>query len=157
MPGRLLSFLRKHQETAAEGSSRSDPDEFHLAAAVLLLWAGSVDGNLDRVESDRIRWLTENRFGLSTVEARDLIEAASRKADESVQILGFTRAIKDGFTYDERVDLMEMLWEVVLADEVIEAHEAQLMRRIAGLIYVDDRDSGRARTRARENLQRRAT
>ena len=48
---------------------------------------------------------------------------------------------------------MEMLWEVVYADEVVEAHEAMLMRRIAGLIYVDDRDSGVARSRVRARLE----
>ena len=49
---------------------------------------------------------------------------------------------------------MEMLWEVVYADEVVEAHEAMLMRRIAGLIYVDDRDSGAARSRVRARHQK---
>jgi uncharacterized tellurite resistance protein B-like protein len=66
-----------------------------------------------------------------------------------VQLLEFTRTIKDGFSYEERIHLMEMLWEVVYADEVVEAHEASLMRQIAGLIYVDDRDSGIARSRVR--------
>jgi len=48
---------------------------------------------------------------------------------------------------------MEMLWEVVYADEIVEAHETQLMRRVAGLIYVDDRDSGIARSRVRARLE----
>ena len=50
---------------------------------------------------------------------------------------------------------MEMLWEVVYADEVVEAHEASLMRQISGLIYVDDRDSGIARSRVRARLDNR--
>ena len=92
------------------------------------------------------------RFDLTHDEAHSLIEAAELQAEESVQLLRFTRTIKDGFSYDERI-IMEMLWEVVYADEVVEAHEAMLMRRIAGLIYVDDRDSGVARSRVRARLE----
>ena len=51
-----------------------------------------------------------------------------------------------------RIDLMEMLWEVCYADGVLHDFEAQLMRRMAGLMFVDDRDSGAARKRALEKL-----
>ena len=70
-----------------------------------------------------------------------------RAVGESVQILRFTRTVKDRFSYQERVDLIEMLWEVVYADGVSDAFENQLMRRIGGLIYVSDRDRGEARLR----------
>ena len=104
-------------------------------------------------ERERIEWLCEHRFELAHDEAHALIEAAEQKVESSVQLLGFTRTIKDGFSYDERVHLMEMLWEVVYADELVEAHEASRMRQIAGLIYVDDRDSGIARSRVRTRLE----
>ena len=145
---RFLSFF-EDKRTSSAGHEGHTPDEFHLAAAVLLVYAASVDGEFDRAERDRIEWLCEHRFELAAEEAHALIEAAEREAGEAVQLLRFTRTIKDGFSYEERVHLVEMLWEVVYADRVVEAHEAQLMRRIAGLIYVDDRDSGIARSRAR--------
>ena len=78
-----------------------------------------------------------------------LLAAAEDRADGAVQILGFTRAVKDNYSYEERLALVEMLWEVVLADGRVDAHEAQLMRRIGGLIYVSDRDGAIARRRAR--------
>lgn len=149
---RFLSFF-EDRRTASEGHEGHTPDEFHLAAAVLLVYAASVDGEFDRAERDRIEWLCEHRFELAAEEAHALIEAAEREAGEAVQLLRFTRTIKDGFSYEERVHLVEMLWEVVYADRVVEAHEAQLMRRIAGLIYVDDRDSGIARSRARASRE----
>ena len=145
---RFLSFF-EDKRTSSAGHEGHTPDEFHLAAAVLLVYAASVDGEFDRAERDHIEWLCEHRFELAAEEAHALIEAAEREAGEAVQLLRFTRTIKDGFSYEERVHLVEMLWEVVYADRVVEAHEAQLMRRIADLIYVDDRDSGIARSRAR--------
>ena len=71
-----------------------------------------------------------------------------------MQILGFTREVKDNYSYEERIALVEMLWEVVLADGRVDAHEAQLMRRIGGLIYVSDRDSAIARRRAAARAER---
>lgn len=153
MLDRFKAFFEDKGAVAQADDGTHTPDEFHLAAAALLVHAATVDAEFDSLERNRIEWLCEHRFDLGHDEAHALIEAAEREAGESVQLLRFTRTIKDGFSYDERVHLMEMLWEVVYADEVVEAHEAMLMRRIAGLIYVDDRDSGIARSRVRARLE----
>ena len=153
MLDRFKAFFEDKVAAPAAEDGTHTPDEFHLAAAALLVHAATADAEFDALERSRIEWLCENRFDLEHDEAHALIEAAEREAEESVQLLRFTRTIKDGFSYDERVHLMEMLWEVVYADEVVEAHETMLMRRIAGLIYVDDRDSGIARSRVRARLE----
>ena len=152
MLDRFLSFFDDRNAAPGGSEGAHTHDEFHLAAAVLLVYAATADAEFDATERDRIEWLCEHRFDLKREEAHALIEAAEREVDNSVQLLRFTRTIKDGFSYEERVHLMEMMWEVVYADEIVEAHEAQLMRRIAGLICVDDRDSGIARSRVRARL-----
>ena len=153
MLDRFKAFFEDKGAAPESDDGVHTPDEFHLAAAALLVHAATADAEFDALERSRIEWLCENKFDLAHDEAHALIEAAEREAEESVQLLRFTRTIKDGFSYDERVHLMEMLWEVVYADEVVEAHETMLMRRIAGLIYVDDRDSGIARSRVRSRLE----
>jgi uncharacterized tellurite resistance protein B-like protein len=65
-----------------------------------------------------------------------------------VELSRFIRRIRDGFDHDERVEMVEMLWRVVYADGVVHDHEANLLRRVAGLLYVSDRESGEARKRA---------
>ena len=152
MLDRFKNFFET-KEAAPSDDGGHTPDEFHLAAATLLVYAATADAGFDTRERARIEWLCEHRFELAHDEANALIQAAEREVDESVQLLGYTRTIKDGFSYDERVHLMEMLWEVVYADEIVEAHETQLMRRVAGLIYVNDRDSGIARSRVRARLE----
>ena len=149
---RFKAFFEVKQASVDSEPGRHTPDEFHLAAAVLLVYAATADADFDRDERARIKWLCEHRFELGHDEAHELIEAAEHQVENSVQLLSFTRIIKDGFSYEERIHLMEMLWEVVYADELVEAHEASLMRKIAGLLYVDDRDSGIARIRVRERL-----
>lgn len=153
MLDRFKSFFEGKQAAGGGDAGAHTPDEFHLAAAVLLVYAATADAEFGTEERERIEWLCEHRFELKNEEAHALIEAAEQQVENSIQLLGFTRTIKDGFSYEERVHLMEMLWEVVYADELVEAHEASLMRQIAGLIYVDDRDSGIARSRVRARME----
>tara|TARA_B100000686_G_scaffold333098_1_gene398647 strand:- start:1005 stop:1475 length:471 start_codon:yes stop_codon:yes gene_type:complete len=154
MLNRLKSFFEENNAAAGGKDGTHTPDEFHLAAAVLLVHAATADANFDQKERERIEWLCKHRFELPTDEALSLISAAEAEVESSVQLLRYTRTIKDGFSYEERIHLMEMLWEVVYADDLVEAYEATLMRRIAGLIYVEDRDSGMARSRARAHLKK---
>ena len=149
---RFKAFFEVKQAVGGGEAGGHTPDEFHLAAAVLLVYAATADAEFGSAERDRIEWLCEHRFELGHDEAHELIQAAEQRVENSVQLLEFTRTIKDGFSYEERIHLMEMLWEVVYADEIVEAHEASLMRQIAGLIYIDDRDSGIARSRVRARI-----
>ncbi len=133
------------------GPSWRDTDAAHdpcqLACAALLVESGSADNHFDDAERARVRELIESRFELAPDAAAALMAEAERVVGESAQILRFTRAVKDNLDYDERVALVEMLWDVVYADGVADPHENQLMRRICGLIYVTDHDSGVARRR----------
>lgn len=122
-------------------------DELQLAAVALLVEAACADGEFEDSERRCIRGLIESRFGLTPDEAAALTAEAARVVEDSVQILRFTRTIKDRYSYEERVALIEMLWEVVYANGVSDALESQLMRRIGGLIYISDRDRGEARLR----------
>ncbi len=154
MLDRIKAFFVAREGRAAPGASGHSREEFNLAAASLLVHAACVDDSYDEVERRRILALLGTRLSLGEDDARTLMAAAESKVENAVQILGFTRAVKDNFSYEERVELVEMLWEVVLADGHLDAHEGQLMRRIGGLIYVTDRDRGLARQRAEARLDR---
>jgi uncharacterized tellurite resistance protein B-like protein len=139
------------QSTAAQVGTHSF-EERQLAAAALMVEAATMDATFDAAERGRIDRLIQERFGLSPAEAADLIEQAEQAASTSVEWQGFTRAVKDGFDHAERVQLIEMLWEVAYADRRLHDYEASLLRRVAGLLYVSDRDSGEARKRVLARL-----
>jgi uncharacterized tellurite resistance protein B-like protein len=130
-------------------------DELQLAAAALMVEAATMDSDFDAEERARVARLVQERFARDPEEATDQVGEAERMAAASVQWHGFTSAIKDGFDHAERVQLIEMLWEVVYADGELHDYEASLLRRVAGLLYVSDRESGEARKRvlARLGLQ----
>lgn len=147
---RLKTYFDSLQSDGAPGADAQGFDALQLAAAALLVHAACVDTTFDDSERAKILEIAKSRLDLSAEEANALVQAAEDAVDDSVQILGFTRTIKDSYSYDERVRLMEMLWDVVYADGRVDEFESQLMRRIAGLIYVTDRDSGVARRRVQE-------
>lgn len=140
---RILSLIGG----AAEPDAPRRHDRLHLAAATLMMEAALLDEDAGVAERRRIAELLAPRFALSPAEAEALVEEAEEEADRSSQLFAFTREINAAFDYAERVELIEMLWEVVYADDRLHHLEANLMRRIAGLLHVEDRDSGAAHKR----------
>ncbi|MEE8516574.1 MAG: TerB family tellurite resistance protein [Alphaproteobacteria bacterium] len=139
--------------SAAHHRHRHDVDELQVAAAALLVEAACLDEDFDDAERARIGPLVQDRFGLNAEETKTLIETAEREVEDANQILHFTRAIKDGFDHDERIAMIEMLWEVAYADGKLHDYEANLLRRIGGLIYVSDHDIGAARKRVLARIE----
>ncbi len=152
MINRIKALLKAGTDAGSEVPVRHAFGDLQVAAAALLVEAAQMDSSFDDRERAKVLDLVRARFELSEEEAESLLELAQERVAQSSQLYGFTRVVKDQFGYDERVELMEMLWEVAYADSVLHDHEASLMRRIAGLIYVEDRDSGLARKRALRKL-----
>jgi len=127
-------------------------DDTHIAVAALLIEAAHMDASFDAEERSVIAGLLARRFELGTTQAEDLLVEAERIVADAHALYRFTRTVKDAFDHEERVELMQMLWEVVYADGELHSFEANLMRRMAGLVYVSDRESGEARKRALTRL-----
>ena len=115
--------------------------------AVLLLEAARQDDTFDQRERATIDSLLAKRFELSSAECAALVTAAQARASQMTQLHGHTSHIAEAMTPGERIQLVEMLWEVAYADGVLDPEEDLLIRRIAGLIYVSDRDRVLARQR----------
>ena len=114
--------------------------------------AARLDGSFSERERAHIQRLLVDRFRLTPWLAGELLARAERSATESVAWQGFTRTIKDALPAEERIGVIEMLWEVAYADGELHDYEASLLRRVAGLLYVGDRESGDARLRVLARL-----
>ena len=134
------------------GVRQHKADDLQLAAAALLVEAARMDQSFDGAERQTIATLLRERFALGEDEVEALIDTADGKVEDAIELYSTARLVKDRFSHAERIGLMEMLWEVVYADGHLHDYEASLLRRIAGLVYVSDRESGSARKRALERL-----
>ena len=129
-------------------------DETKLArtVAALLVEAAMVDGNIDENEYAHIRHILVMQLDQSADDAEAMLNEAVASHDERIEIHSLTRHIRDDTDAADRLVILEMVWMVVLADGNLDVHESQLMRRLAGLLFVDDVESGLAAQRARNRL-----
>ncbi len=135
-----------------EKSDTAESDELQLAAAALLVEAAVMDGHFEDQERAAMDRVLGSRFGLDAEATEKLIAQAELEVAGSVELYRFTRIIKDRLEPGERNRILEMLWEVACADGSIHEYESGLVRRIAGLLYVSDRESGEARQRVLARL-----
>ena len=143
----MMRFFEKFKAVKIEDDHASD-ENLRLAATALMFRALLVDGKTDASELAMIRRIVEDEFGLAPDEVDQLLADAASQADEAADLYGWIKQINNRYSYEEKCYLMEKLWQVILADGVIEDHEAALMRKVAGLIYVTDREVAEARQRA---------
>jgi uncharacterized tellurite resistance protein B-like protein len=139
----MFAALKRLLDTPASAPAH----DLRLSVAVLLLEAARQDDTFDTHERTMIEQLLTKRFDLSHEECAALMAAADARASQMVQLHGHTSQVAAQMSPDERIHLIEMLWDVAYADGVLDPEEDLLIRRIAGLIYVTDRDRVLARQR----------
>jgi uncharacterized tellurite resistance protein B-like protein len=140
------------QERAPTG-----PDDFQTAVAVLLVEAARMDDHFDAAERAAIERLLATKFELSPEATRALLTHAEDVAKRSNQLYPFTRLAVERMEPKDRIRLIEMLWEVVYADGVLDPEEDMLLRRVAGLVYVSDADRVAARQRVLARMVQKLT
>jgi uncharacterized tellurite resistance protein B-like protein len=123
-----------------------------LAIAALLVEAAKSDGNYQDGDRFVVAGLLRRLSGVGEAEAERLVAAAEQALAQTVQLFRFTRQIVEQVAPDQRVRIIELLWEAVYADRILTADEDSLVRRVAGLLYVSDRDRGAARLRVLKRL-----
>ncbi|WP_083097038.1 TerB family tellurite resistance protein [Pseudophaeobacter leonis] len=122
-------------------------DGARLALIALLVRIARSDHNYSEDEKDRIDRIIHNRYGQDIGGAIILREQAEAMEAEAPDTVRFTRAIKDAVAFEDRIGVVEALWQVVLADGKREAGEDALMRLSANLLGVSDLESAKARQR----------
>lgn len=148
MLNRVSRWLSGDKETAGPTDSF---DEVQICAAALLVEAAWLDGEFTQDERTSISSALQKHFQLNAEEAATLLAEAEQVQKDAIEISRFTRAVKS-MPEAQRIQILEAMWEVVLADGELHAYEANLLRRVGGLIYVSDRENGEARLRVKARM-----
>ncbi|MES2253507.1 MAG: TerB family tellurite resistance protein [Pseudomonadota bacterium] len=123
-----------------------------LSVAVLLVEAARQDDQFEPEERSVIATMLTQKFDMTAEECAALLTAAVARSEQMVQIQGHTSELLDVMTEQERIGVIEMLWEVAYADGVLDPEEDLLIRKVAGLIAVTDRERVLARNRVMARL-----
>ena len=118
------------------------------AVIVLLLEACQIDGETDNVEIEYVTNLLINKFNFTQSEAEENINKTLKNNAERIEIFSQIKIILNEMDHNERIEVIEMMWGVILSNGVVDDFEANLMRRMNGLLYISGIESAEAKERA---------
>jgi uncharacterized tellurite resistance protein B-like protein len=134
----LRDFVRQIGQKP-EAQHYSDDDK-RLALAALLVHCTAIDGVVDAVEQDKLRVLLADEFGLADDELETLVCEAIEADNEAVDLYRFTSVLSRNLAAEDRVHVVEKLWEIVFADGKVHEFEENLVWRVAELLGVARHD-----------------
>ena len=124
-----------------EKKNKENTDNANILITALLIHAAKIDDNYTNVEKEIIKKALISLNTITLQEADELLKKAEKMEHESNQIVAFTKEIKKN-TMEFRIKIIEILWEIVYSDSTSDSFESNLIRRVCGLLYVSDKDSG---------------
>jgi uncharacterized tellurite resistance protein B-like protein len=132
----------------SEGESATRQKSLELAAAVLMLEISMADSDFADEERELIESIMIKNFHMGEDESREIIKLAEQEVDHAVSLHEFTRLVNETLPPEERIEIIELLWQVAYADAVLDKYEEYYIRKIADLLYVSHSDYIKAKHRA---------
>jgi len=118
-----------------------DKDNNNILIAALLIHSAKIDDNYTDLERDIIKKAIIKLNLSSSDKVNVLLDEAEKKESEANQIVEFTKEIKKK-PMEYRLKVIEILWKIVYSDGTNDSYESNLIRRVCGLLYVSDKESG---------------
>ena len=114
----------------------------------LMIEAANTDGEVTQEELNKISYSLINVFQEDPKAVEVSLTKAFENKDNSKSLYYYTSKLNKSYSNENKVKLIEVLWEIILADNEIHDFETNLIRRLAGLLYISDVECGNAKIRA---------
>ncbi len=147
----LKELLEKQLLKRDDTNSNANKLSLELAAAVLMLEISLADSTIQDVELNIIENAMQKIFHLSKDETQSIITLAEKEVDHSTSLYDFTSFINQNLSRNDKVKIIELLWKVAFADEVLDKYEEYFVRKISDLLHVSHIDYIKAKHNASKN------
>ena len=127
-------------------------DEKYILVGALLVHAAKIDHKYTEAEKKIIKKAIINLDTSNSIEVEKILKKAEEKEQESNQIVEFTKEIKK-HAIEFRLKIIEILWKIVYSDGTNDIYEANLIRRVCGLLYISDKESGIIKLKVKKNTK----
>ena len=138
----IFKFFNKNNE-------KSDTNEESINIACLLIHAAKIDENYTSEEKEIIK-KTVNKLYPDLNNLDEIVLKADQKENDSNHIQEFTKDVKS-LSMENKIIIIETLWRIILSDGKSDIYENNLMRRLAGLLYLDDKIVGETKIKVLNN------
>ncbi|MFZ4535004.1 TerB family tellurite resistance protein [Propionivibrio sp.] len=145
--GFFSQFIEPGTSQSAAGSEKA----LQIATAALLLEMMRMDDHIAVEERNSIVATLRQQFGLDAEQLETLLGLAEQEAGQASGYYQFTSLINKACNAEQKIRIIENMWQVAMADGHLDAHELHLMRKIADLLYVGHADYVAAKQRARQS------
>lgn len=144
----IRDFVEKQVMAPAARDQPSSEHALRLATAALLVEMSRQDERIHEAERATIARVLRERFELAGDEVDELYRLAEQEVQEAIDYHQFTSLLKDALSPQQKERVVELLWQVALADGHIDSFEEHMVRRIADLLYLPHSAFIRAKHRA---------
>ena len=141
----MISFFKNKEK------NKMNDNYSYSKIAALLIHVAKIDESYKEKEKDIIK-KTLIELGAESSNIDKLISEAAIIEENSNQILDFTREIKNAPDYD-KIKIIEALWKIIYSNNNSDMYEANLMRRLGGLLYIDDKTLGDLKMKIKKELK----
>ena len=124
-------------------------NNFYAQVCALLIHAAKIDENYTDKEEEIIK-KTLNELGVENENISKIVEEAKIIEENSNQILDFTREVKN-LPEQDKIRIIEALWSIIYSNKDADIYETNLMRRLAGLLYIDNKTMGDIKEKIKQN------
>ncbi|WP_455212636.1 tellurite resistance TerB family protein [Kaarinaea lacus] len=111
-----------------------------VATAALLIEIARADFHIEDQELDQVAASLKTKFALTAQEVDGLIELATQEAKQAISYYEFTSLINQGFSFEQKLKVIELMWQVAYADDYLQKYEEALIRKISDLLYIPHSD-----------------
>ena len=147
----MINLLKNILNNQSSIEEKGDTKNLELLCG-LMIEAAYTDGQIDENELNKIKSSLINIFEEDSNEVDLVLDKAIKNKNNSNSLHYYTLFINKNFNDDKKLLLIEALWEIVLSDGEIHDFESNLIRRLAGLLYINDVSSGNAKKRALDKI-----
>jgi uncharacterized tellurite resistance protein B-like protein len=143
----LFKSLKFFFQQSEELLSNNDAGDLHLLCG-LMMEAANVDGQIDQVEVNKIHKVLIDVFNEDPISVEIELQKCLDEIGDNKSLYSFTSKINKSFESEKKMLLLEILWEIILEDGHVHDFESNLVRRLAGLLYISDVQCGNAKRKA---------
>lgn len=134
----MLDMLKRFfNKTKVDNSGTGKQDrerDLCVATCALFVEMARIDGTFTKAELETILSILKEKYGVSGEHADALIEAADKELDQSVDLWQFARLINENYSTDEKIEVVETLWQIVYVDGKMDQYEHYLMNKLKNLL-----------------------
>jgi uncharacterized tellurite resistance protein B-like protein len=150
MVNTIKQFFEKYVKPSPDNTDNISEHALQIATAALLIEMMRADADITDEEEETVTATIQSKFELTGEETSALIELAHDKVWEATGYFEFTTLMNKGFSHEQKIKVIEHLWEVAYADGILDKHEEYMVRKIADLIYVSHKDFINAKLRVKK-------